>query len=393
MDVLIFGDTGRTPELRHEVPIAIMDPFVYAEVDGRRIVAIASMEASRVEALGTGLEVRTFEEFGHEELRRSGLDVYTVANELTRNIARDLGVSNASVPRAFPLGVANALQGDGISLTVDQKLFDERRRRKSEYELAGIRRAQKASQAAMAAALDLLRRSEPRNGSRSVDGQQLTCELLRERIQSVLIGHEALATEIIVSHGSQTAVGHDEGSGPIGANDIVLIDLFPVDVDSACYADMTRTFALGQVDDELHAWHDLCREALELAVADVRPGANSGDIHRHVCALFAEHGHPTQVTKQEEEVLRDGFYHALGHGVGLEAHEAPYVGMIGEELVAGDVLALEPGLYRHGFAGIRLEDLLLVTDDGCEVLTEFPYDFEVTGDRRPSSSAGEAQGG
>jgi Xaa-Pro aminopeptidase len=379
MDVLIVGDTAGTPELRHEVPLAIMDPFVYAETDGRRVVAIGSMEASRVEGLGTDLTVRTFEEFGADELRRSGLDVYSVANELTLAVARDLGIGQASVPRGFPLGIADVLRGAGVTLTVDQRLFDDRRRRKNEHELAGIRRAQKASEAAMAAAADVLRRSERDGEGRSVDGQPLTCELLKERIQTELIAHEAAANEIIVSHGSQTAVGHDEGSGPIGAEDVVLIDLFPMDAGSACYADMTRTFALGEVEDELHAWHRLCSEALELAVARIRPGADSGDLHRAVCTLFAEHGHPTQATKKEGEVLRDGFYHALGHGVGLEAHEAPYVGMIGEELVAGDVLAIEPGLYRHGFAGVRLEDLVLVTEDGCEVVTEFPYEFALTG--------------
>ena len=378
MDVLIVGDTLRTPELRHEVPLGILDPFVYAEVDGRRVVAISSMEAGRVESLGVGLEVRTGEEFGADELRRSGLDVHTYANELTLRIVRGLGLTRASVPRGFPLGVADALRADGIELTVDQKLFHDRRRVKSQQELAGIRRAQRASQAAMAAALDLLRRSERDNEGRSVDGQTLTCELLKERVQTVLIGHEALANEIIASHGPQTAVGHEGGSGPIGADDVVLIDLFPADVESACFADMTRTFAVGQVADDLRTWHGLCKEALELAVAQVRPGVNGGDLHRQVCALFADHGYPTQVTKREGEVLRDGFYHALGHGVGLEAHESPSIGMIGEDLVAGDVIAIEPALYRHGFGGIRLEDLLLVTEDGCEVLTDFPYDLDVT---------------
>ncbi len=378
MDVLIVGDTHRTPELRHEVPLAIMDSFVYAEADERRIVAINTMEAGRVQALGTGLEVRTLEEFGADQLRRSGVDAHTFANELTRRIVRDVGVVRASVPDGFPLGVADELRSDGIELRVDQKLFDDRRRVKSGHEVAGIRRAQKASQAAMAAALDLLRRSEPSNGTRSVDGQLLTCELLKERVQNVLIAHDALATEIIASHGPQTAVGHEGGSGAIEADDVVLIDLFPVDVESGCFADMTRTFALGRVADELHAWHTLCKEALELAVSHIRPGANGGDLHRRICALFAEHGHPTQVTKSEGEVLRDGFYHALGHGVGLEAHESPSIGMIGEELVAGDVIAIEPALYRHGVGGVRLEDLLFLTDEGCEVLTEFPYDFHVT---------------
>jgi Xaa-Pro aminopeptidase len=96
-----------------------------------------------------------------------------------------------------------------------------------------------------------------------------------------------------------------------------------------------------------------------------------------VCELFQEHGFPTQLNKDPGKPLEDGFFHSLGHGVGLEVHELPGLGRTGEELVAGDVLAVEPGLYRKGFGGCRLEDLVLVTDDGAEVLTNFPYDLKL----------------
>jgi Xaa-Pro aminopeptidase len=76
-------------------------------------------------------------------------------------------------------------------------------------------------------------------------------------------------------------------------------------------------------------------------------------------------------------VLEEGFFHSLGHGVGLEVHEAPTLGRGADQLVAGDVVALEPGCYRPGFGGCRLEDLVLVTEDGAQVLTDFPYDLEL----------------
>ena len=377
MNVLIVGDTNRTPELRHEVPLGIPDPFFYAELDGRRVVVISAMEAMRVEGLGIGLEVKPGEEFGVDELRRSGLDVHTYANELAVRIVHGLGVEKATVPRNFPLGIADVLRANGVELTVDQKFFDDRRRRKSPHELAGIRRAQKAAEAGMAAARDVLRHAERSNGGLSVDGEPLTCELVKERVQAAFLASGAVSEEMIVSHGVQTAIGHDMGSGPIAPDDVVLLDLFPMDPVSACFADMTRTFVVGDVREEIRSWHALCREALALAVAEVRPGVNGGDIHRLVSEFFADQGFLTLLTKPEGEVLRDGFYHGLGHGVGLEVHESPSIGMVGEELVAGDVITIEPGLYRHGFAGVRVEDLLLVTDDGCEVLTDFPYDLEV----------------
>jgi Xaa-Pro aminopeptidase len=378
VNVLIVGDTVRTPELRHEVPLAIPDAFVYAELDDRRVVAISSMEATRVEELGSSLEVRPTEEFGADEIRRSGLDVHAAATEQVLRIVRGLEIGAATVPRGFPLGIADALRGAGIELTVDQKLFSDRRRRKNDRELAGIRRAEKAAEAGVEVARDLLRRAERTNGGLSVDGARLTCELVKERIQAAFLARGALGEEMIVSHGSQTAVGHEMGSGEIAADDVVLLDLFPIDLESACYADITRTLVVGDVPEEIREWHELCREALELAATEVKPGVNGGTLHRLVSEFFAERGFPTQLTKREGEVLRDGFYHGLGHGVGLEVHESPSLGMVGEELVAGDVITIEPGLYRHGFGGVRVEDLLLVTDDGYERLTDCAYELEVT---------------
>jgi Xaa-Pro aminopeptidase len=182
---------------------------------------------------------------------------------------------------------------------------------------------------------------------------------------------------MIVSHGTQTAVGHDMGSGAIARDDVLILDLFPIDTESACFADMTRTLVVGHPPGELREWHALCREALELACAEVRPGVNGRDIFALVDRFFAERGFPTMLTKADGEVLRDGFYHGLGHGVGLEVHESPSLGIIGEELVVGDVITIEPGLYRFGFGGVRVEDLLLVTDDGYERLTDCRYDLDV----------------
>jgi Xaa-Pro aminopeptidase len=377
-DVLIVGDTERVPELRHEVPLSIPDPFFYVEQDGRRVVVIGSMEIPRIEGAGAGLEARPLEEFGVDELLRAGLDRNAFQNELTLRIAGGLGLESVVVPRSFPVAVADELRKAGVEIVVDQQLFDGRRRVKTHAELAGVRRAQRATELAMGEALELLRAAEPRNGRLEVEGEELTCELVKRRVQAAFLRHGAFSDEPIVSHGAQTAVGHDAGSGAIGPDDVVLLDLFPRDLESACYADMTRTFALGTVPDEIREYHRLCKEALDRAAEAVRPGVDGGELHRSTCTFFAEHGYPTQLTKKEGEVLEDGFYHGLGHGVGLMVHEPPSLGMLGQELVPGDVITLEPGLYRRGFGGVRLEDLLLVTEDGCEVLTDFPYELEVS---------------
>ncbi|MDQ3067315.1 MAG: Xaa-Pro peptidase family protein [Actinomycetota bacterium] len=377
-DVLIVADTIRSPELRHEVPLAVPDPFRYVEVGGKRSVVVSSLEAGRIRDLGTDLEVLTLEDVGVDDLLKRGLDSYAVERELTLNAVRQLGLEVALTPSGFPLGDADSLRAAGIELTADQRFFDERRRVKTEHELAGIRRACRAVEAGIAVGVEMLRAASRSNGVLTLDGEPLTCERIKLAVEGAFGEHGSAAEEFIVSHGSQTAVGHDGGSGPIAADDVVLFDLFPRDRESACYSDFTRTFSLGKPSDELADYYRLSKEALDMSVAAVKPGVKGSDIHRMVCDFFHEHGYSTQLHKEEGKPVTDGYPHATGHGVGLEVHERPGVGRVeSEPLVAGDVIALEPGLYRQGYGGVRLEDLVLVTETGAEVLTDYPFEFEL----------------
>ena len=377
-DVLIIADTIRSPELRHEVPLAAPDPFLYAEVGGKRSVVVSSLEAGRITDLGTDLQVLTYEDAGIDQLLKRDLDTYALNRELYLGACRQLGLEAATTPGGFPLEYADHLRANGIELTADQPFFDARRRVKNESELAGIRRACRAVEAGVTVGVEMLRSASRSNGVLTLDGEPLTCERIQLAVERAFGEHGAAAEEFVVSHGAQTATGHDPGSGPIAADDVVLFDLFPRDRESACYSDFTRTFSLGPPSDELAEFHRLAKEALDLAVGAVKPGVKGSNIHRMVCDLFHEHGYKTQLHKEEGESLVDGYFHATGHGVGLEVHEQPGVGRVeSEPLVEGDVIALEPGLYRAGYGGVRLEDLVLVTADGAEVLTNYSYDFEL----------------
>ncbi|MGH2850564.1 MAG: M24 family metallopeptidase, partial [Solirubrobacteraceae bacterium] len=249
---------------------------------------------------------------------------------------------------------------------------------KTTAELAGIRRAQVAAEAGMRAAAALLRAAEPGDGGTLVvDGDPLTSERIKEAIrEAVTAAGASPGDDFIVSHGTQTAVGHEMGSGPIRAGEPVIIDLWPRDPAAACFADMTRTFVVGEVPDVIRRYHELTQESLEAARAAVRAGAASGEVHRISCEPYHRAGLPTQLNKVAGEALDHGFHHSLGHGVGLQVHEPPILGRSPDVLVAGDVVTLEPGCYDADAGGCRLEDLVVVTDDGCETLTDFPYGLE-----------------
>ena len=198
----------------------------------------------------------------------------------------------------------------------------------------------------------------------------------------VFAEHGCRGDDLIVAHGPQAADGHDTGSGRVANDDHRRLRPLPDDVESACFADMTRTFAVGTTDPEIATWHEHTLEALELAPrARSRRRQRRRAQPRGLRLLRRARAIRRSLTKPEGDgAQRDGFNHGLGHGVGLEVHEAPFLGKSGHELVAGDVVTLEPGLYRHGFGGVRLEDLVLVTEDGCETLTDFPYGLDP---RRP----------
>jgi Xaa-Pro aminopeptidase len=374
-DVLMHADTTRSPAMRHEVPLGIPDPFLYVEHDGRRYVVITAFERERLTAAAPDIEALPPERFGIDELLRGGTKPDEAWLEVYTRALREIGVSEAAVPPSFPLELADHLRANGVTLRVERELFDDRRRRKNAAEIAGLRRAQRACEAALDVARRMLREADP-DGVLQLEGEPLTSERIKAEVQQVFIAHGAIADEFIVAHGAQGAVGHDMGSGPISAGEAVVFDLWPRDTETATYTDMTRTYVVGDVPDEIREYHRLCKEALERTTAAAKPGANGRELMQIACDLFAEHGYPTQLTKKPGEVLDSGFFHGLGHGVGLEVHERPRLSVVGDDLVPGDVITLEPGLYRAGYGGVRLEDIILVTDDGAEVVTRYPYDLE-----------------
>jgi len=361
--VVMHASPELDADLFHAIPAAIIDPFTYVEVDGRRVAAIWPGDADRVRDLG--IEVLPIEELGFDELVASGLDENAVHAEIALRACRRVGLAAAAVPPRFPVLVADHLRRAGISLRPDAEAFAGRRRVKTPEQLAGIRRAQAAADAAMAVAVRMIRErrsSEEVRAAMKAECDARGCDL---------------PDDVIVAHGAQAAVGHEPGHGAPEPGAPVIVDIWPRDRRSRCWADMTRTFVAGggAPPEELVEYWTLAREALEAVRSEVRAGASGRALFERSCAPFEAAGRPTLLTKRPGTTLEEGYNHALGHGVGLEVHERPNLGRLGDELVAGDVIAVEPGCYRPGFGGCRLEDLLVVTAEGCETVTAFPYDL------------------
>lgn len=283
-------------------------------------------------------------------------------------------MSQALVPGDFPLALARFLEGAGVALEPRDDVFTERRRRKSAVELEGVLAAQRAADAAMSRVRELLSSSDATGDVVMLDGAPLSCEVLRFAILEVIRSHDADLDELIVSHGPQTAIGHEPGSGVILPGEPLIVDLWPRDRASGCHTDMTRTFVASEPSEQLIQIHDLCLQAMEIALERIEPGAPTFGAYAAVCEHFERHGHWTPLASDERPDALSGFPYALGHGVGLELHEQPGLARGYDSVfVGGEVLAIEPALYVGGFGGCRLEDVVLVTDDGCRSLTDHPH--------------------
>jgi Xaa-Pro aminopeptidase len=366
VNLLLYGAPDVSPDMFHAIPEGIVDPFLYAEVDGRRVATASVLDADKVRA--HGIEILDPWALGGDEILASGASRYEFDIEIVRRACRELGIGSAIVPPDFPLGVGDHLRAEGIELDVDPEAIAARRRVKSGAQLEGVRRAQAAADAAMAVGAGLVR--ELRAG--------LTSEEVRVAMQAACDERGCdLPDDVIVAHGGQAAAGHESGHGPIAAGEPVVIDIWPRDRASRCWADMTRTFVAGggAPPEPLGEFWRLTRESLERVSAEVRAGADGKALYGLSCEPFEAAGYPTQRTKEPGTTLDEGYYHGLGHGVGLEVHERPNLSRTPDTLVAGDVVTLEPGCYRKGFGGCRLEDLVLVLEDGAELLTNFPYDL------------------
>ncbi len=240
-------------------------------------------------------------------------------------------------------------------------------RTKTQEQIEMIRQVQKATEAAMAAVIEYVKTAD-----------EPTSENAHKIIDQVLEAHDCESPEgNIVASGEQGVEPHDIGSGIIQKGTVVVIDIYPRSKTNAYFADMTRTVCVGEAPPALKDMYRVVLEAQTLGISLLRPGASCGEIHAAVAKVFTDAGYVTS-GKGKEFPFAEGFVHGVGHGVGLEIHEAPSISRNSTDILQeGDVVTVEPGLYYKGVGGIRLEDMLLITPNGAENLTDFPKVFEI----------------
>jgi Xaa-Pro aminopeptidase len=369
--LLLVGDSYSNQNIFYKTRFLASDAFLYVEKDGEGVLVVSTMELGRAEKESTVATVRDFDEYGYREMARELNDRHRAFTTVMTRVVRDTGVDQVLVGREFPALYADGLRAEGIEVEIDPRLLSAQRRQKSRQEIECIEAAQRATERATARAFDILARSEDRQGVLHLDGIPLTAERLRSEIEISLVraGMDT-SQQPIIAGGPGAADPHWKGTGSLKAGEAIVFDVFPRGMDSRYFADMSRTVVKGVPSDQLRAMYGAVLYAQEAALATIRAGVNGRDVHAAVLEAFRERGF-------SEDGAGARFTHGTGHGVGLDIHEAPYLGALDVELLEGEVVTVEPGLYDDKVGAVRLEDLVVVTRDGCRNLTQFPKQFQV----------------
>ncbi|MHC1631650.1 MAG: M24 family metallopeptidase [Methanotrichaceae archaeon] len=277
-----------------------------------------------------------------------------------KEFLRDHNVKKLGVIGNFPVGTYQYLVEE-FSVSIVESPVSEWRSIKTAEEIKAIRSTQRSNEAAMKRAIDMISRSHTKGEILELDGKPLTSERVRSAIDMALLEHGCEATDTIVAGGLDAADPHCNGTGPLPANAPIVIDIFPRSKSTRYFADMTRTVLKGEADPEIMDIYEAVLEAQKAGLDSVRAGTTGAEVHAKVCDVFVDRGYPEREGR--------GFVHSTGHGVGLEIHERPNISEIGENLDSGNVVTVEPGLYYPELGGVRLEDIIVVTENGCDNLT------------------------
>lgn len=349
------------------------DPFIFVMKGSKRYLVMSDLEIDRARAQATVDFVLAQSDYVRR-LREAGTE-FPSTGQVVGLVLEELGVRTVLVPADFPLGVADELRAEGFKLTVQRNPFWPEREIKRTDEIGHIRASLRAAEAGLAAGIETLKRTRiSRDGYLHLGAGRLTSEKLRSVINTTIMAEGFVPSHTIVASGDQAVDPHNEGSGPIRAHTSIIMDIFPRSQTTGYFGDMTRTVVRGRASDRLKQAYKAVADAQQLCFKQIKANANAYKIHQSVLDLFVKRGFETGV----REGRMQGFFHGTGHGLGLDIHEAPPFGLRARNRFRKNhVVTVEPGLYYAGMGGVRLEDVVVVTETGCRNLVRFPKFLEV----------------
>jgi Xaa-Pro aminopeptidase len=376
LPLLFYADGYKFPDVYHVTRFLAPDPIIALEENGEVVIVASPLEEGRARKESRAREVFSFDTFGAKEIAKTAETREELDAEIINRFLSSRGARRVAVGTYFPLGMAERLRAAGIEIVVDRALSD-RRRAKRPDEIVALEATQRATEDAWTRGVDALRHSTARqDGTLELDGEPFTAERLRAIVESRLLELGCVSEGAIIAPGKQAADPHMIGTGPLRTGEAIVMDIFPQHKATRYFADMTRTVSKGEPAAEIAKMYDITKRAQDAGIKALRPGVTGREVHELVEDIIWEAGYDTLRPGQQRSKnggAPRGFIHGTGHGVGLEIHEMPTVGRSGTKpLAPGDVVTVEPGIYLPELGGVRLEDMLVITETGARNLTRAP---------------------
>lgn len=374
---VLFHSDSSDPDMLYFSRINAFDPYLAFSVGRKKFGVAHASEYGRMIAESGFDEILLLHEISEGAARRFKLPKGQPPTtcQLVRHLAKLYRIPAFRVSARFPAGLAEDLQQAGLKLEIEKSgvLFPEREVKTAD-EVEALRKGNRASAAGFRVVAKTLAESKVRRGQLVHQGRVLTSERLRELISHAALDEGAVALHTVASCGDQVCDNHCAGHGPILAGELIVVDIFPRRPEDGYWGDMTRTFLKGRASDAQRRLVRTVKRGHELSIRMIKPGQVGGKVHDAVQAFFDKEGYETV----RDSPAPKGFFHALGHGIGLEVHESPIMRAgVPWKFRKGQVVTVEPGLYYQGLGGVRIEDVLHVVPGGNEKISRAPYKWEI----------------
>lgn len=368
----IYDIPSKNADLYYATHFLACDHVIYFDHKGKKYLVMNDLEIDRAKNQANVDHVLSLSLYLKKARQNKDKPKFT---EVLHEVFRDNSIKNITVPESTSFMIIDELRALGYSISAGPSPFFSERYVKSREERSYILASQRMAFAAIRMAEEVLKKGRIKNNRIVYRGKALTSESLRTMMEMFLLDKGYPAGEAIVSCGRHSIDPHDVGSGPLYPHQTIILDICPQSSKTRYYGDTTRTFCKGRATDAMKKMYATVKKAQEMALGLVCAGVVGNSIHRAVSEFFVKEGYPTE----ERGGRMVGFFHGTGHSIGLEIHEEPArINWSDYHLKTGNVMSVEPGLYYPEIGGVRIEDLVYVTDSGCDILGSYPKRLEIS---------------
>jgi Xaa-Pro aminopeptidase len=362
------------------------DPFIFLKkIDEDPLIIINLMEFSRAKKEANVKDIRLYQDYDYVQIVKSASEptlgtMKFIASVAKKNLGTDKPIC---VAPSFPVMLADVLRGEGLKIEPAFDVVKKARETKDAQEVEAIKRVQKTVEEATSKAIRLIADSEIGPTGKLLyrkDGKkkELTVGKVRSVFDHTFVDRGCVSEgETIIACGLGSAYPHFSGGRKevLEANQPIVMDVFPKSVENRYFSDMSRTIVKGKASKTVKKMFEAVLQVRNVALDEIKAGV-MGDRMQDLCFdLLEKAGYQTIRGGRR---ISKGYVHGLGHGVGLEVHEGPWMSETHKyPLEEHNVITVEPGLYDPDIGGVRIEDIVEVTKKGCNDLTRMDIYLEV----------------